>query len=98
MQKICTIEDCGMLNALPQSIKQRILEVITTLDEYYGENRHPDHSLGGYVLLIEREDDLKELSFFHAFSFFFLTFQWSLTVPLSSPLFRVISCSETVTD
>ena len=33
----------------------------TILDENYGENRHVEKDLGGYILLVESEEDVVEL-------------------------------------
>ncbi|WP_283696730.1 hypothetical protein [Clostridium perfringens] len=38
-----------------------ISETIDILDENYGENRNVDKDLGGYILVVENIEDVKEL-------------------------------------
>lgn len=61
MRKIGTKEDCKELKGLPPPVRFNIEEAIKTLNCYYGENRDIDKNLGGYVLLIEKEEDIVEL-------------------------------------
>ena len=60
MRKIGTKADCDCLEGLPPPVHQRIEETVAILNYHYGENRHIDKDLGGYVLLIEKEDDFLE--------------------------------------
>ena len=60
MRKIGTKTDCERLWGLPPPVYQRIEETVALLNYHYGENRNIDEELGGYVLLIEREQDFVE--------------------------------------
>lgn len=60
MQKISTKADCDRLIGLPPPVHQRIEETVAILNYHYGENRHIDKDLGGYVLLIEKKEDFLE--------------------------------------
>lgn len=60
MQKIGTKAECDSLKGLPPPVHQRIEETVAILNYHYGENRHIYKDLGGYVLLIEKEDDFLE--------------------------------------
>ncbi|MDM0611610.1 hypothetical protein QTH09_11295 [Clostridium perfringens] len=44
-----------------EEIKQDIQQVIEIINENYGENRDVDKDLGGYVLIVESIEDVKEL-------------------------------------
>ncbi len=60
MQKIGTKADCDNLKGLPRPVHQRIEETVAILNYHYGENRHIDKDLGGYVLIVEKEEDFLE--------------------------------------
>lgn len=60
MRKIGTKADCDNLAGVPPPVHQRIEETVAILNYHYGENRHIDKDLGGYVLLIEKEEDFLE--------------------------------------
>ena len=64
MKKIGTKKDCEALTGLPPPVHGKIEETIALLNFYYGENRNIDKDLGGYVLLIETQEDLKEIKKF----------------------------------
>lgn len=64
MKKIGTKKDCEVLRGLPPPVLGKIEETIALLNFYYGENRDIDKDLGGYVLLIETQEDLKEIKNF----------------------------------
>ena len=64
MQKIGTKADCDNLIGLPPPVHQRIEETVAILNFHYGENRHIDKDLGGYVLLIEKKEDFLEFKKF----------------------------------
>ncbi|MDM1012523.1 hypothetical protein [Clostridium perfringens] len=42
-------------------LKEYSIEIINVLDDNYGENRDIDKDLGGYVLVVESVEDVKEL-------------------------------------
>lgn len=55
MRKISTKQDCEKLFGLTLPEKTFAL-----LNSYYGDSRNPDNDLGGYVLLIENEQDFAD--------------------------------------
>ena len=66
MKKIWTKKDCDGLMGLPPPVHAKIEENVALLNFYYGENRDVDANLGGYVLLIENEEDIHHLkNIFH---------------------------------
>lgn len=50
-----------LINKLFYRVNKNISETIDILNENYGENRDADKDLEGYVLIIERIEDVKEL-------------------------------------
>ncbi|HAT4104789.1 TPA: hypothetical protein I9Z31_002207 [Clostridium perfringens] len=61
MKKIYLKKQLGDLSNYPIEVIQSISEIIEILNENYGENRNVDKDLGGYVLMVESIDDVKEL-------------------------------------
>ncbi|XZH99035.1 hypothetical protein ACSXEK_04480 [Clostridium perfringens] len=61
MKKIYLKKQLGDLSNYPIEVIQSISEIIEILNENYGENRNVDKDLGGYVLIVESIEDVKEL-------------------------------------
>lgn len=61
MKKISTKNDCERLLGLPPPVVFEIEKSVALLNFYYGEMRNPDTDLGGYVLLIEKSEELNNL-------------------------------------
>lgn len=61
MKKISTKQDCERLCGLPPPVLFEIEKTVALLNFYYGEMRNPDTDLGGYVLLIEKSEELNNL-------------------------------------
>ncbi|HBI7045956.1 TPA: hypothetical protein K8M79_003148 [Clostridium perfringens] len=61
MKKIYLKKQLGDLSDYPIEVIQSISEIIEILNENYGENRNVDKDLGGYVLVVENIEDVKEL-------------------------------------
>ena len=61
MNKIYLKEQLGVLNKYQTEVIKSISEIIEILNENYGENRDVDKDLGGYVLIVESIEDVKEL-------------------------------------
>lgn len=61
MKKISTKRDCERLLGLPPPVVFEIEKSVALLNFYYGEMRNPDTDLGGYVLLIENSEEIKNL-------------------------------------
>lgn len=61
MRKIYLKEKLIELNEYPMKVISNISVVIEILNENYGENRNVDKDLGGYVLVVESLEDVKEL-------------------------------------
>lgn len=61
MRKIYLEKQLNQLISYPIEIIKRISETIDILNENYGESRDVDKDLGGYVLVVENIEDVKEL-------------------------------------
>ncbi|WWU64759.1 hypothetical protein QJR26_17430 [Clostridium baratii] len=61
MKKIYLKKQLEELSDYPIEVIQSISETIDILNENYGENRDVDKDLGGYVLVVESIEDVKEL-------------------------------------
>ncbi|MGU8763861.1 hypothetical protein ACV3SS_09885 [Clostridium perfringens] len=62
MVKVYGIKQVKTLNLiLKKEVVIRIKETIEIFNENYGENRDVDKDLGGYVLIVENIEDVKEL-------------------------------------
>lgn len=55
---------CEVINAikLPIQVIETLRKITSTLDEYYGTDRKIDEDLGGYILIAEDLDDIKQLN------------------------------------
>lgn len=60
MKKIYLKKQLGELSDYPVEVIKSISETIDILNENYGENRDVDKDLGGYVLVIENLEDVKD--------------------------------------
>ena len=58
MRKITHVRELTGLSDLPLEVVSVIRDAVTILDAEYGENRDVDSDYGGYVLVIENEEDL----------------------------------------
>ena len=61
MRKVVNRKDLKSLDKYRKQVRTVILETLKILDENYGENRDVDKDLGGYVLVVENIEDIKEL-------------------------------------
>ncbi|MDM0469902.1 hypothetical protein QTG95_11305 [Clostridium perfringens] len=61
MKKIYLKKELGELSNYTIEVIKIISEAINILNENYGENRNVDKDLGGYVLIVESIEDVKEL-------------------------------------
>ena len=61
MRKIYLKKQLGDLSNYHVEVIKSISETIEILNENYGENRDVDKDLGGYVLVVESIEDVKEL-------------------------------------
>ncbi|WP_415318048.1 hypothetical protein [Clostridium perfringens] len=61
MKKIYLKRQLVDLSNYPVEVIKIIYEAIDILNENYGENRDVDKDLGGYVLVVESVEDVKEL-------------------------------------
>ncbi len=61
MKKIYLKKQLEELSDYPVEVIKSISEIIEILNENYGENRNVDKDLGGYVLIVESIEDVKEL-------------------------------------
>ena len=64
MEKLWKLEQLEELKSkYSKEVLQSIEDVITVLDENYGdsESRHVDADLGGYVIIIDNEEEVKSI-------------------------------------
>ncbi|EDT13655.1 hypothetical protein [Clostridium perfringens] len=61
MKKIYLKKQLVDLSNYPVEVIKSISETIEIFNENYGETRNVDKDLGGYVLVVESEEDVKEL-------------------------------------
>lgn len=61
MKKTYLKKQLGDLSDYPIEVIQSISETIDILNENYGENRNVDEDLGGYFLIVESIEDIKDL-------------------------------------
>ncbi|MBO3323090.1 hypothetical protein JJB67_12235 [Clostridium perfringens] len=61
MKKIYLKKQLRDLSDCPIEVIQSISKTIEILNENYGENRNVDKDLGGYVLVVENIEEVKEL-------------------------------------
>ncbi|EJT6493614.1 hypothetical protein JJB75_07855 [Clostridium perfringens] len=61
MKKIYLKKQLEELSDYLVEVIRSISEIIEILNENYGENRNVDKDLGGYVLVVESVEDVKEL-------------------------------------
>ncbi|WP_415339140.1 hypothetical protein [Clostridium perfringens] len=61
MKKVYLEKQLVELSYYPVEVIKSIYETIDILNENYGENRNVDKDLGGYVLIVESIEDVKEL-------------------------------------
>lgn len=61
MRKVYLKSQIKALNNISIKVINNILNNLNILNENYGENRDIDKDLGGYVLVVESVEDVKEL-------------------------------------
>ena len=61
IKKVYLKKQLEELSDYPVEVIKSISEIIEILNENYGENRNVDKDLGGYVLVVESVEDVKEL-------------------------------------
>lgn len=62
MIKLGHLKDVSLLaDVLPKEVECVVESILTALDQEYGKNRHIDEQLGGYVLILNTQEDLNEL-------------------------------------
>lgn len=59
LYKFGTVKEIKKLKGdLPKEVYQAGLNIVTTLDEHYGEDRNVDEGDGGFVLVLQSTDDI----------------------------------------
>jgi len=61
MIKIAHVRDLELICKLPAPVIKVVEDVVTILDNEYGESRDVDNDFGGYSLVIESESELVQL-------------------------------------
>ncbi len=65
MIKIAHVHQLASINDLPAEVMTVIRAAVTILDNEYGEDRDVDSGYGGYVLVIEAQEELAALQDIH---------------------------------
>lgn len=65
MIKIAHVKEVEVLKGLPSEVIDVIRDAVTILDTEYGENRDIDSDDGGYVMILESEEELEGLKDLH---------------------------------
>lgn len=61
MIKIGSNKDIERIDSYPVEAVSVAKEIIDCLDENYGTSRNIDADLGGYIIIVEKEDDFTEI-------------------------------------
>lgn len=61
MIEIGHLNQMSLIKEMPQELKETIVKIVTTLDLEYGAERDKYEDDGGYVIVIEKEEDFEEL-------------------------------------
>ncbi|MBK5241681.1 hypothetical protein [Clostridium sp.] len=61
MIEISYLKEKEILKGLPWEVQENIKGILQILDREYGENRNKYEDNGGYVLVIEKEEDFKKI-------------------------------------
>jgi len=65
MLELGTVKDMVKIENHSLPLKESVQAVLEILDSNYGENRDVKRDLGGYVVIVEDEQDLEELNNIH---------------------------------
>jgi len=65
MIKLLNESDISKIAHLEEEVQNYALEALTILDEEYGTDRDPITDLGGYVVILEKPEDIQKLEELH---------------------------------
>ena len=65
MIKLLNESDISKIAHLEEEVQTYALEALTILDEEYGTDRDPITDLGGYVVILESQEDIQQLAELH---------------------------------
>ncbi len=65
MMKIAHVREVAALRGLPSEVVDVIRDAVIILDTEYGEHRDVDRGDGGYVMVLDSEDELERLKDIH---------------------------------
>jgi len=65
MIKLVNVTDLSHITQLDIELRNYSIEALTILDEEYGEDRDPITDLGGYIAIVEHQDEIEELEKLH---------------------------------
>lgn len=73
---------------VPKLISNKISEFLEIFDEEYGANRHPDDSLGGFIMYIDNLEDKKtfEQEYFNLYD---TIFEWQETYDYNGEKYKI---------
>lgn len=61
MIEVTYTREKGVLKTMPQEVQEAIARILEILDSEYGAYRNKYEDDGGYVVVLEKEEDIKEL-------------------------------------
>lgn len=61
MIEIAYLREDSKIKTMPQEVQETILGILQILDTEYGDNRNKYEDDGGYIVVVEKEEDFKEI-------------------------------------
>ena len=61
MIEIAYLRENSKIKTMPQDVQETILGILQILNTEYGANRNKYEDDGGYVVVVEKEEDFKEI-------------------------------------
>ena len=61
MIEIAYLKEKEKLKNLPQEVKLTVLDIVKVLDSEYGEDRDKYLDCGGYVIVVEKAEDIEKI-------------------------------------
>jgi hypothetical protein len=61
MIEVAYLREMDRLDTLPKEVQETIMSILLILDSEYGSERRKYEDLGGYVAIVEKNEDLQEL-------------------------------------
>ncbi|MBW6411328.1 hypothetical protein [Clostridium weizhouense] len=61
MIEIAYLREDGVLKTMPQEVQEKIKETLQILDSEYGYNRDKYKDNGGYVIVVDKQEDFRQI-------------------------------------